>query len=476
MTREEKILKIQLLEEKERRIRASKIFTFQPYEYQKRFFASGAKYTQRMLMAANQIGKSECANYEMAYHLTGLYPEWWEGLRFDFAPVVWAVGKSGEWVRDNTQVKLLGEISNGVLPFQYGGIINPELIASKPIRGMIPNSIKSAEIKHVTGGVSKIFFKAYDQGQHALMGPTVDYINVDEEPKDPTIYGQLLIRTVAGNRKKGGCLTMVFTPENGMTRLVSQYMNERTEKQYLQTATWDDAPHLTEEAKKSILAAMPEHQREMRSKGVPLMGEGMVFTMSEDLIKEQPLELIPSFWPRILGIDFGWDHPTALVWCAYDRDNDVIHVYDCWRRSKVNVEQVAGVIRGRDDNWIPVSWPHDGLQHDKGSGEQLAEQYRRQGVEMLPRRATFEDGSNGVEAGISEMRTRFETGRLKVASHLSDWFAEFRMYHYSGAKIVKEDDDLLSATRYAMMMLRYADTKPVYNQNYDDDYPKETWY
>ena len=103
-----------------------------------------------------------------------------------------------------------------------------------------------------------------------------------------------------------------------------------------------------------------------------------------------------------------------------------------------------------------------GLQHDKGSGEQLAQQYRKQGVAMLPEHATFLDGTNGVEAGVSEMLTRMQTGRLKVAAHLADWWEEFRLYHREAKgplgipQIVKINDDLLSASRYAMMCLRYA--------------------
>jgi len=110
-------------------------------------------------------------------------------------------------------------------------------------------------------------------------------------------------------------------------------------------------------------------------------------------------------------------------------------------------------------DWLKWSWPHDGLQHDKGSGEQLMAQYRSQGLAMLPTRATFEDGTSGLEAGITEMLDRMQTGRLKVFAHLRDWFEEFNVYHRKDGLIVKENDDLMSATRYAMMMRRFAQTK-----------------
>ena len=86
---------------------------------------------------------------------------------------------------------------------------------------------------------------------------------------------------------------------------------------------------------------------------------------------------------------------------------------------------------------------------------------------MLKSHATFpiardgKGGGNSVEAGVMEMFSRMQTGRLKVASHLTEWFEEFRLYHRDNGKIVKLRDDLLSASRYAMMMLRSAETQPV---------------
>jgi len=110
--------------------------------------------------------------------------------------------------------------------------------------------------------------------------------------------------------------------------------------------------------------------------------------------------------------------------------------------------------------WVPTARPHDGLQHDKGSGDQLAEQYRDQGLNMLYEHATHEAGGFGVEAGISEMAERMQTGRWKVFSGNEDWFGEFRLYHREDGKIVKLRDDLLSASRYALMCRRFAIVKP----------------
>ena len=77
---------------------------------------------------------------------------------------------------------------------------------------------------------------------------------------------------------------------------------------------------------------------------------------------------------------------------------------------------------------------------------------------MLGVHAQFDDGSVSVEAGLADMLIRMESGRLKVFEHLTDWFDEYRLYHRKDGRVHKEGDDLMSATRYAVMMLRHART------------------
>jgi hypothetical protein len=86
----------------------------------------------------------------------------------------------------------------------------------------------------------------------------------------------------------------------------------------------------------------------------------------------------------------------------------------------------------------------------------LADQYQAQGLDMLGVHAQFDDGSVSVEAGLADMLIRMESGRFKVLKHLTDWFDEYRLYHRKDGRVHKEGDDLMSATRYAAMMLRYA--------------------
>lgn len=215
-----------------------------------------------------------------------------------------------------------------------------------------------------------------------------------------------------------------------------------------------DAEHYTDEQRAEIIASYPAHERKARANGIPTLGSGRVFPVDEDDIKVEAFS-IPAHWPRIGGLDFGWDHPFAASLLAWDRDADTIYVANSFGQRETTPVVHAAALRPWGD-WIPWAWPHDGLQHDKGSGEALASQYRAQGLNMLETMATFEEGGNGVEAGVSEMLDRMLTGRWKVFSHLEDWFAEFRLYHRKDGQIVKLNDDRLSASRYAMMMKRFA--------------------
>jgi len=222
--------------------------------------------------------------------------------------------------------------------------------------------------------------------------------------------------------------------------------------------TIEDAEHYTPEQRAAIIASYPAHEREARVKGIPAMGSGRVFPIPEEDITCKPFS-VPAHWPQINGMDFGWDHPFAAVNLAWDRDADCIYVCKEYAaRESTPVVHAAGIKPW--GAWVPCAWPHDGLQHDKGSGEQLATQYSGQGLKMLPEKATFDDGGNGVEAGVMEMLDRMQTGRWKVFETCGGWLGEFRLYHRKDGLIVKLKDDRISASRYAMMMRRFAVVQP----------------
>jgi len=214
----------------------------------------------------------------------------------------------------------------------------------------------------------------------------------------------------------------------------------------------------------------------MRERGIPQLGSGLVFPVAEEDVVCDEIQ-IPDHWPKICGLDFGWDHPTAAVWVAWDRDTDTAYVYDSYamRQEAVPIHASAIKMRGR---YIPVVWPMDGRQADKGSGKSLTQQYREEGVNMTrehfsnpPANGQKENsGGNSVEAGVQEIYTRFKTQRLKIFKNQGKLLEELRMYHRKDGKIVPANDDVISAMRYAVMSLRKARTKSYDRLQVQSDY------
>lgn len=423
---------------------------YTPYRKQQEFHALGVSTRERLFMAGNQLGKSLSGAAEMAVHLTGRYPEWWEGRVFTKPVAAWASGVTGESVRDTVQRLLVGR------PGQYGtGFIPADCIVGEPRRAMgVSDLLDSVAVRHSSCGESRLYFKRYEQGREKWQGETLDIVWFDEEPPSD-IYTEGLTRTNA----TGGMAYMTFTPLLGMSEVVTRFITESSPDRSVTNMTIDDVDHYSDEEKRRIIESYPAHEREARAKGIPTLGSGRIFPIEDSAISIAPFP-VPAHWPRINGLDFGWDHPTAAVQLAWDRDADCIYVHKAHRMREATPVIHAATVKAWGA-WVPTAWPHDGLQHDKGSGEQLAKQYAATGLLMLKERATFDDGSNGVEAGLMDMLERMQTGRFKVFSNLDDWFQEFRMYHRKDGKVVKKVDDLLSATRYALMMKRKAKVRPM---------------
>lgn len=452
-------LKKKLLELEETKLKILKknsLWLFKPYEWQKEWWRAGRHHKQRMLMAANRVGKTFSSCVELAYHLLGIYPDWWEGYRF-YQPVnAWALGVSGDQLKRVLQKMLLGKIvtadnkcEGGLIPHEYH-------IKNTIVKGQLKGSIKELQIRHTSGHRSTLTFLSYEQGQQVLMGDSIDIALIDEEPRDESIYPQVLTRTADGDNKRGGLVMLSFTPELGHTTLVEQFMNHLKAGQYFKNVTWEDAPHLTDDVKKQLLAAIPEHQRDMRTKGIPMLGSGAIYPIPQEELYDDCLQLMPH-WSRGIGIDFGWNY-LGLIWGAWDRDADILHIYDCEKFEETPPLTVSLHVRGKGD-WIPVFWPKDGHIPERNNGEAQMELFKKHGMNMHSEHATDENGSCSVEAGISRIRERMLTGRLKISKNLHKLFEEKRLYHRKNGTIVKSNDHLLDALRYLEMMLRYTVTK-----------------
>ena len=151
----------------------------------------------------------------------------------------------------------------------------------------------------------------------------------------------------------------------------------------------------------------------------------------------------------------------AGVEIAWDQANDVMYVISCYKGQGLAPVHAAWFNQVR--KWVPVAWPHDGLNKEVKGGEELQKTYRDLGVNMLDRQAHYEAGygkkakmgSQAIEPIIHTVYNRMASGRFRVFSNLADWFEEFRSFHRKNGKVVDKRDDLMKATLYGVMMIRY---------------------
>lgn len=423
-----------------------------PYPKQKLFHDMGTTKIERLLTAGNRLGKTYAGSAEAAYHATGLYPDWWQGRRWDRPTRGWVGGESSTVVRDTSQKLLLGDLSAGMDNLGTGMIPADKIIDVTFARG-VAMGVDTVTIRHTSGGKSVIKFKSYEQQRIKWQGDSVDWVWFDEEPPM-----EIYTEGIARYSETDGMSWMTFTPLKGMSTVVKRFKNEANEYRDEVIMTVYDAGHMDEDKIKKMLSKYPEHEHDCRINGVPMQGEGRIYQYAESVIRCDPFT-IPDYWAHLIGLDLGHgEHPTAAVWLAYDRDTDTIYLYREYRMKGGTISAHANALQSMGR--IPVAWPQDTEQGDKGvEGITVKKHYENNHAFMLSSHARFpDDRGNSVWAGIVDLQQRIEQGRFKVFSTCSLWFEEYRNYHMEDGKIVKKDDDLLDATRYGDMMILQAKT------------------
>lgn len=208
------------LEAKERAFERNALSRFAPYPKQLEFYAAGAEHRERLLMAANQVGKTYSGAFEGAIHLTGRYPDWWPGHRFDRPISMWAGSDTGETTRDTVQTNYIGTPADRE---RWGAAAIPaDAIVDVRMRQGVADAIDTVLVKHVSGGMSQLGFKSYDQKRQKWQGTKKDLIHLDEEPP-LDIYMEALTRT---NAVADGRIYLTFTPLLGMSEVVLMFLSD----------------------------------------------------------------------------------------------------------------------------------------------------------------------------------------------------------------------------------------------------------
>ena len=471
------------------------------------FFRAGASARQRGMIAANRVGKTYACGYESSLHLTGDYPDWWEGRRFDAPGEHIIAGKKKESVRDIQVPLMLGRARQ----VKERGSVRRNRVDGT---GFIPLSrIDETSVTWHGGGSrivdeclirygrdsdpldesawSKVNFKSYEQGRDSFEGTAKQSIWNDEEPPYE-IWQECLVRTMT----TGGVIYLSFTPLDGLTETVLGFLPEYRdvldqaeqvwdpvtdrygegmeetdrmsgsmqkaliqdaasdegfwldEAKYLMRIGWaDKPPHLDEATMRQIEAELRKtpHLKNARMNGLPALGEGRVYPIAFEDVSCVPFA-IPDSWPRWWALDPGHKR-TACLFFAHDPDADVIYVVGEYYAGQAPMFRHAMAIKTRGE-WVPGVMDASGRTSNVEDGVRMVEGYRRQGLNVSP-------ADKSVSAGIEAVLDRLMSGRLIFFRCLPATEMEFGIYRFEvkGNKSVpvKQMDHAMDALRYGVM-------------------------
>ena len=434
----------------------NQMLNFKPNPKQEEFYLLGTRKKRRAFFGGNRTGKTTCGAAEVAYHATGMYPQDWKGHRFYSPPLIWASGTSLSKTVEGVQKMLLGPQDN----MGTGFIPGHRIAETKAHQNS--DGIKVAYIRWGESGnkLATIFFKSYEQGRKAFETEKVDVIWLDEEPP-MDVYHECTMRLLGTDGKPGGIMLLTFTPLLGMSDVCRVFLrpvdpdDEEAISNGIVVASWADNTHLNEEEVEELRRSTPDHEREAREFGRPIMGSGMIFPISEKIYAVDFFEIpVNAGWKFAIGLDHGWDHPAALCFYAQDPNTGDCYLYRTWRGTKCLIPVMTQIIKdefARIGGQCPVyADPSGTAERQDNGGKSIFQQYADCGVYLV-------EADNQVESGLIEMFTALQSARLKVfkGAPCIHFWEEVRVYHKKNTRegksvIVKKDDDTMDAARYPM--------------------------
>ena len=467
LTIEEKVELLAELDELDARSQQNAISNFFPdtgnlrrelYPKQMEFFRAGTNFKLRLFMAANRVGKTFSAAYELTCHLTGDYPHWWEGKRYVNSNNWWVCGVDSKLIRSELQQTLLGPVGNfgtGMIP--KGALDFDSLKEAKKA----DTPVGVFRVKHKSGTYSSVEFKSYESGREAFQSAKVN-IWLDEEPP-LSIFTECLLRTMSTGTGDKLSIMITFTPLKGLSETVLNFLegdtysdgqiktkDQKPTNKYVVRCGWDDVPHLSAEEKAEELQNIPPWARDARTRGIPQMGAGAIYPLQWEEVSVKRFE-IPKTWKKFAGMDVG--SKTAVTWYAVSPDNGVIYCYHEYYREgelpSIHVQGMAPL-----GTWIPIAIDSAAHQRSQTDGERLFEMYNELGLQL-------HNADKSVETGLYLVWELLATHRLKFFDDLRYTKEEFLIYHKDEkGKVVKQRDHLMDTVRYAMMTGRDLATLP----------------
>lgn len=434
---------------------------YKPHQKQKLFHDAGKKAFKRLFLGGNRTGKTYSTSIEISMHLTGNYPKWWEGYRYDKAVNVWVAGETNAETFQTVKQYYIGD------GYNKGNILHNKIVSEN-------KAYHIYYIKHSSGEISTLRFKSYEQGRARFQGAKVDIIHLDEEPP-LNIVTECLMRLINTGDNKKKMLLLSMTPLLGNTNLIksfidSQHEGEIKDDKFFIRVSWDDAKHLSKEEKIKNRKHIAPHELEAREKGIAFIGTGLVYPVNLSAMLIEPFN-IPNTYCNFFALDFGWENPTAALIFAYDRNNDIIYITgEYYQNKKTPMQHVYAFENLKINNMLCVYDPA-GQSSSQADGNNLVELYKKAGLKNMLK------ADNSVESGVQITLERMLDNKIKIFNNLNYFISEFSSYsRKEDGKINKKNDHLMDCLRYGIV----TGIKNVKFQNYNkrnnifNDYQFET--
>ena len=446
-------------------MRYNQLKYFRPFDHQLKFFATGIASDRRGILAANRIGKTVSTCAEVAMHLTGRYPEWWPGKRFDKPMQVMVAGESWGQVALVLQNELLGTPDIKLIDNIGTGFIPRECIRMDTMRNDGANCI-GLEIRHSTGTNSYLLFANYTQEVRQMQGFKLSLAIFDEQPPDD-FFSEIVTRTATTQ----GQVLCSFTPLKGLNGLVSKFWNREDGYEHIRVS-WDDVPEydpwgepfLLKSTREQLLRDYLPYERDARVKGVPVMGKGAVFPIqSWPTYKtgEYDFALMPGI-ERIIAMDLGLVNDRTVISLMYWHPRE----REAWLHSQI---VVRGTEEANPTSYInhlmrpevfgtPIVLPPDASTPGRytmnaQSLREFMESYELNVHEKPIMNPPDSQGkiTNHKSYGINIMRQMIEVGTFHINENCTTFLNEAQNYYVDPQGRFSDPDDAIDSARYALL-------------------------
>lgn len=445
-------------------MRYNQLKYFRPFEHQLNFFKTGNS-ERRGILAANRIGKTVSTCYETAMHLTGQYPDWWEGYRFDKPITCMVAGEGWSQVALVLQNELLGTQDVKITDNLGTGAIPRDCIIVDTMRNDGANCI-GVEIKHVSGSNSYLLFANYTQEVRQLQGFKLNLAVFDEQPPDD-FFSEIVTRTATTQGK----VLCSFTPLKGLNGLVSKFWNREEGYEYIRVS-WDDVPEydpwgqpfLLMSTRRQLEKDYLPHEREARIAGKPVMGKGAVFPLTSwptYKTGEIDFQRMPNI-QRVIALDLGLVNDKTVIslmyWEPYERT--------AYLHRQIVVQGIEEAVPTQYINHLlrpevfgtPIVLPADASTSGRytmsaNSIRELFEQYELNVMDKPIMNPPDSQGrvTNHKAYGVNQMRQMLEVGSLMVNENCTHFLNEAQNYFVDEKGRFSDPDDCVDSARYALL-------------------------